>query len=136
MAFPLSVGSVLCPTSDLVPCVSTFTAQVMLFDLRVPITAGAAVELFHHSRDVPATITALEAVLDKASGEVVKANPRMLTKNSSARIQVQLRPPVGGGGTRKAVLPLEPFSVNKGMGRVLFRRGGETVGAGIVLGLL
>ena len=105
----------------------------MLFDLRVPITAGAAVELFHHSRDVPATITALEAVLDKSTGEVLKANPRMLTKNSSARVQVTLRPPVGGGGTRRAVLPVEPFGVNKGMGRVLFRRGGETVGAGVVL---
>jgi hypothetical protein len=52
---------------------------------------------------------------------------RMLTKGSSARIHVQLRP-LSSGATRRSVIPLEPFSINKSMGRVLFRRGGETIG--------
>lgn len=34
------------------------------------------VELFHHSRDVPATITTLLSTLDRASGNVTKKNPR------------------------------------------------------------
>lgn len=48
----------------------------MVFDLKYPITAGYAVELFHHSRDIPATISSLDALLDKTSGAVTKKNPR------------------------------------------------------------
>ncbi|BGP72534.1 hypothetical protein NBRC10513v2_005930 [Rhodotorula toruloides] len=127
----LSVGSVLCPRSQPVPVVSTFTAQVLVFEPKHPITAGYAVELFHHSRDIPASIVALEAMLDKTTGKVTKTSPRMLPKNSSARIRVQLRNATTGG--RSGAIPIEPFSVNKAMGRVLFRRNGETVAAGIVL---
>ncbi|GAA5857668.1 hypothetical protein JCM1840_000858 [Sporobolomyces johnsonii] len=129
-ALQLNVGSVLCPTSQLVPVVSSFTAQIMVFEPKYPITAGYAVELFHHSRDIPATIASLDAQLDKASGEVVKLKPRMLTKGTSARVHVQLRPSAGG---RSSAIPLESFSANKSMGRVLFRRNGETVAAGIIL---
>lgn len=71
-----SVGSVLCPPSQMVPVVSSFTAQVIVFEPKYPITAGYAVELFHHSRDIPATIASLDAILDKASGQVTKAKPR------------------------------------------------------------
>lgn len=55
----------------------------------------------------------------------------MLPKNSSARIRVQLRNAATGG--RSGAIPIEPFAVNKAMGRVLFRRNGETVAAGVVL---
>ncbi|TNY24697.1 hypothetical protein DMC30DRAFT_345421, partial [Rhodotorula diobovata] len=130
----LSVGSVLCPPAQPVPVVSAFVAQIIVFEPQYPITAGYAVELFHHSRDIPATIVGLEALLDKTTGQVTRSNPRMLTKNTSARIRVQLRAAPSAG--RTAGIPLEPFSVNKGMGRVLFRRGGETVAAGIVLEVL
>ncbi|GEM09894.1 hypothetical protein Rt10032_c09g3911 [Rhodotorula toruloides] len=127
----LSVGSILCPPSQPVPVVSTFTAQVLVFEPKHPITAGYAVELFHHSRDIPASIVALEAILDKTTGQIIKSAPRMLPKNSSARIRVQLRNAATGG--RSDAIPIEPFAVNKAMGRVLFRRNGETVAAGIVL---
>ncbi|KAL8281054.1 hypothetical protein RQP46_006412 [Phenoliferia psychrophenolica] len=131
----LSVGSVLCPIDQLVPVVSGFSAQIIVFDLDYPIPAGASVELFHHSKDIPATISSLDAVLDKVSGAVIKTKPRMLTKSTSARIHVQLRNPTSGP-PRKAEMPLETFATNKSMGRVLFRRGGITIAAGIVLEVL
>lgn len=62
------------------------------------------------------------------------SSARMLTKGTSARIQVHLRPP-NVGAVRRAEIPLETFAVNKSMGRVLFRRGGETIAAGIVTSL-
>lgn len=55
----------------------------------------------------------------------------MLTKNTSARVRIQLRNASTGG--RSGAIPIEPFAVNKSMGRVLFRRNGETVAAGVVL---
>lgn len=89
----LGIGSVLCPQNDLVPLATTFTARIIVFDIAVPITAGSSVrtvyvslcnpqsvvcqvELFHHSRDVPATTVKLISTLDRASGKVLKANPR------------------------------------------------------------
>jgi len=59
--------------------VSAFVAQIIVFEPQYPITAGYAVELFHHSRDIPATIVGLEALLDKTTGQVTRSNPRCVT---------------------------------------------------------
>lgn len=102
----LDVGRVLCPQTDPVQLASAFTARIIVFDIQVPILAGtsvseekidlrlcvpllgllvfsrvlfslcAQIELFHHSRDVPAAISKLNATLDRASGAVIKQNPR------------------------------------------------------------
>ncbi|EJT97710.1 EF Tu GTP binding domain-containing protein [Dacryopinax primogenitus] len=132
----LDIGSVLCPPDALVPLTTTFTAQIIVFDIQLPLTSGASVELFHHSRDVPCTLTLL-STLDRTTGTVLKRNPRVLTRGQSARVQVSLREgTISGAGERVAPVPLETFTVNKDMGRILLRRGGETVAAGIVLDLL
>lgn len=185
----LDVGRVLCPPTDPITLASAFTARIIVFDIQVPILAGTSVsdhppsrsaltqtrivllsffflcwlfqiELFHHSRDVPAAISKLNATLDRASGVVTKQNPRfvffssapacahcvvitimddnaalpcprVLTKGASAEVQIAIRQAsFGGSGGRSTVIPLEPFSTNKEMGRILIRRGGETIAAG------
>ncbi|KDR83447.1 hypothetical protein GALMADRAFT_54609 [Galerina marginata CBS 339.88] len=127
----LNVGSVLCPPQELVPLTSVFTARIMVFDIQVPITAGASVELFHHSQDVPATTTKLISTIDRSSGKVLKENPRVLTKGTSAEIQISLRhTQVSGSSLTTRGIALETFSANKDMGRILIRRGGETIAAG------
>ncbi|KAF9224316.1 hypothetical protein BS17DRAFT_66895 [Gyrodon lividus] len=130
----LSIGSVLCPPTDLVRLATSFSARIIVFEVQLPITTGASVELFHHSRDVPATISKLVAILDRAVGSVTKKSPRVLTKGTSAEIEITLRgdTPSGPGAVARPI-PIEPFSVNKDMGRILLRRGGETIAAGIVL---
>lgn len=131
-AINLGIGSVLCPLTDLIPLATVFTARIIVFDIQVPITAGTSVELHHHSRDVPATTLKLISTIDRSSGNVIKSNPRVLTKGTSAEVQIGLRPsPVSNIAGRG--IPLEPFSVNKDMGRILIRRAGETIAAGIVL---
>ncbi|KIY72985.1 hypothetical protein CYLTODRAFT_285952 [Cylindrobasidium torrendii FP15055 ss-10] len=131
----LAVGTVLCPPESLVPLATMFTARIIVFDVQVPITAGTSVELFHHSCDVPATITGLLATLDRATGGVVKKKPRVLTKGVSAEVQITLRSTALSVSAPARPVPIEPFSANKEMGRILLRRGGETIGAGIVLEL-
>ncbi|KAF8322268.1 hypothetical protein DL93DRAFT_2124081 [Clavulina sp. PMI_390] len=141
----IGVGSVLCPASSLVPLASKFVAQIILFDLSLPVTSGATVELFHQSRDTPATISKLIETIDRASGKILKTKPRVLTKNSSARVEIQLRSPTtfgnpangsgattSGTGAKSVSIPIETFTANKDMGRVLLRRNGETIGAGII----
>ncbi len=39
----LSIGSVLCPPSNLVPLATSFTARIIVFDIQVPITSGTSV---------------------------------------------------------------------------------------------
>lgn len=42
----LNIGSVLCPPGDLVPLATHFIARIIVFDIQVPITAGASVIVF------------------------------------------------------------------------------------------
>jgi elongation factor 1 alpha-like protein len=56
---------------------------------------------------------------------------RVLTRGTSAEIEISLRAGTLSGPALSArPIPLEPFSVNKDMGRILVRRGGETISAG------
>lgn len=91
------------------------------------------VELFHHSQDIPAYVSKLLSMVDRSTGQAVKKSPRVLTKGVSAEVQITLR---SAGGTGRAYsVPLETFATNKEMGRILIRRSGETVAAGIVLSI-
>jgi elongation factor 1 alpha-like protein len=57
---------------------------------------------------------------------------RVLTKGMSADVEITLRVSGMSDPNAKArPLPLETFSTNKDMGRVLIRRGGETIAAGM-----
>jgi elongation factor 1 alpha-like protein len=72
-------------------------------------------------------VSKLLSTADRSTGKV-KKSPRVLTKGLSADVQITLR---SAGGTGKAYsVPLETFKTNKEMGRVLIRRGGETIAAG------
>ncbi|KAI9488306.1 P-loop containing nucleoside triphosphate hydrolase protein [Zychaea mexicana] len=119
----LSSGCVLCNPLHPVPVTTSFTAQIVVFDLKVPITNGYPVILHHQSLDEPASIVKLNAVLDKSTGEVIKRNPRHLSKGMTAKVKIQL--------TNRAI-PLETFKENKQLGRIMLRKGGETVAAGVV----
>jgi elongation factor 1 alpha-like protein len=44
----LVIGNVLCPPTDLVPLVTAFTARVIVFDIQLPVTAGASVRRWSH----------------------------------------------------------------------------------------
>ncbi|WVF71966.1 hypothetical protein IAT40_006776 [Kwoniella sp. CBS 6097] len=138
-AIHLSIGTVLCPTALPVPLVNKFTAQILVFDLSSPIITGTAVELFHHSMNLPATISKLVSISEK--GQVVKKNPRVLQKGTTATVELTLRSNNGNGNSNASSskapsIPLETTADNKEMGRVLIRRGGETIAAGVVLELL
>ena len=39
---------------------------------------------------------------------------------------------MSGPGGQNSAIPLEPFRINKDMGRILLRRNGETVAAGMI----
>ncbi|CAG8466063.1 3937_t:CDS:10 [Ambispora gerdemannii] len=120
----LSIGAILCSPSHPVQVTSHFLAQIVVFDVKVPITKGFPVILHHHSLDEPASIVNLIAVIDKSSGEVTKKNPRHLPKSTTATVEIKL--------TNRPI-PLETFRENKDLGRITLRKGGDTVAAGVVI---
>lgn len=70
----------------------------------------------------------MESLLTLVLGDLL----RVLTKGVSAEVQITLRAQgMAGPTTRPQPIPLEPFAVNKDMGRLLLRRGGESIAAGI-----
>ncbi|KAL1915350.1 uncharacterized protein VTP21DRAFT_6808 [Calcarisporiella thermophila] len=119
----LSTGSVLCSPEHPVPSVTKFIAQVVVFDVKVPITKGFPVLLHQQSMNEPATISRLISILDKTSGEVIKKSPRHLSKSTTATIEINLN----------RAIPLENFKENKELGRITLRKGGETIAAGVVI---
>ncbi|KAI8326916.1 P-loop containing nucleoside triphosphate hydrolase protein [Blakeslea trispora] len=119
----LSQGCLLCSASNPVPITSTFEAQIVVFDIRIPITPGYPVVLHHGSLDEPASIVKLVEILDKSTGEVVKKNPRILSKGMTAKVHIKLS---------QHPIPLETFKDNKQLGRIMLRKDGETVAAGVV----
>lgn len=119
----INIGSVICPPTALVPMVSSFIAQILVFEPTMPMLAGTALELFHHSSNLSVTLSELIATLDLKTGAILKQKPRVLSRGVTAKVRVTLAQPT----------PLEPFAVSRDMGRVLLRMHGETVAAGIVL---
>lgn len=55
---------------------------------------------------------------------------RVLTKGTSAEVRIVLRSTMVSGTSSTVRIPLETFAANKDMGRILLRRGGETIAAG------
>ncbi|KAG0270634.1 hypothetical protein DFQ27_002625 [Actinomortierella ambigua] len=123
----VSTQSVLCARDHPIPITSQFAAQIVVFDVKVPITVGFPVIVHHGSHHEPGTVSKLVATIDKVTGEVVKKSPRHLAKNTTATVEIKLtgRP-----------IPLEAFKDNKELGRVMLRKGGDTVAAGIVTKIL
>ncbi|KAJ1914402.1 hypothetical protein IWQ60_008819 [Tieghemiomyces parasiticus] len=115
-----SIGSVLCPLQQPIPTTTTFIAQVVVFEVQVPVTQGFP------SRNEPAYISRLVAQLDKRTGEVTKKKPRHLPKSSTAKVEITTQRPIC----------LDTFERSKSFGRVTLRKGGETIAAGIVLRLV
>ncbi|CAD6903288.1 unnamed protein product [Tilletia controversa] len=126
----VNIGSVLCTPGAELPICSTFLAQVLVFEPSYPLVAGSQVELFHHSANVAATLTELVSITDKATGQPTKRKPRVLSKGVTAQVRITVM--AGGAAGQSRGIPVEDFKTNKEMARILLRREGETVAAGII----
>ena len=109
----LRSGDVICPPSVPIPCVTSFAVKLLAFDHIMPMHC----EIHRGRLHAPGRVTKLEAVLDKASGAVLKGKkPKLIKPGSVARVVVEV----------DDAIPLETGS------RIILRAGGETIGAGLV----
>ena len=75
-------------------CISaTSSAQIIVFDVEIPITKGFSTVCHIAQRSDPAVISKLISQVDKVTNEVVKQKPRCLTKNMSAVVEISFERP-------------------------------------------
>lgn len=109
----LRLGDIICdPVRKPILNVKAFTAKVLAFEHVMPMW----VDVFKGRLQAPAKVVALEAVLDKTSGQVEKIRPRIVKPGSVARVRIEL----------VSAMPLEP------PGRIVLRAEGTTVAAGLL----
>ncbi|KAJ1729850.1 hypothetical protein LPJ61_003325, partial [Coemansia biformis] len=117
-----SVGSVVCGPDNPIGVTARFEAKLAVFDTPVPITNGFPALLHTQSLNVPAVVCRIIEILDQRTGEVLKRRPRHIRKGATALVEI----------TTEARVCLELFQDAKELGRVMLRKGGETIAAGIV----
>ncbi len=122
----MSPGSILCDVDAPVPITRHFKAQIVTFDLNVPLTMGVPIVLHAQGYNEPGYISSLECTLNKSTGQIIKKHPRALTKNMTAMIEIKMSRPVC----------LDLFRQSKSLGRFTLRSGSVTVAAGIVTEIL
>ncbi|KAJ1748103.1 hypothetical protein LPJ78_004668 [Coemansia sp. RSA 989] len=118
-------GAVLCAPEQPVAAVTRFEAQIAVFEPRVPITNGFPVLVHVQSVSVPGAVRRIIETFDPRTGEAKRTRPRHIRRGTAARVEI----------ATESKLCLELFKDAKGLGRVMLRRGGETVAAGIVTAL-
>lgn len=113
-AVHLRTGDIACDPKNPIKLVKTFSCKLLAFEHVLPM----GVDVFRGRLQAEGRISALVALLDKGSGEVVKKRPRVGKPGEVLRVMVEL----------ERELPLESGT------RVVFREGGNTVGAGLLEG--
>lgn len=117
----LRSGDVICHTQDPVANAQWLTARIVTFQILQPLLRGSSLVLHRGRLDVPVVIRSIRSPI-KDSTEFKTA--RHVLRNAQAVVELELR-----NGT----IPIEPFAANKDVGRVILRREGATVAAGVVL---
>ncbi|KAJ2450907.1 hypothetical protein EV183_003966 [Coemansia sp. RSA 2336] len=118
-------GAVLCAPEQPIAAVTRFEAQIAVFEPKVPITNGFPVLVHVQSISVPGTVQRIIETFDPRTGESKRKRPRHIRSGATARVEI----------ATESKLCLELFKDAKDLGRIMLRRGGETVAAGIVTAL-
>ncbi|PHH65938.1 hypothetical protein CDD81_886 [Ophiocordyceps australis] len=111
-AVHIRVGDIVCDAKQPVLCGDSFTMKAMAFDHVMPMP----VDLHRGRLHVAGQIESMVALLDKATGTIIKKKPRVVQPGGVARMVVRLSTKV----------PLEAGQ------RVVIRSGGETIAAGLL----
>lgn len=121
----LRTGDILCHSDDAVTNVNAFVCQMVTFQMLRPLLTGSSVVLHRGRADIPAVVKKLELPNKKQSGEYKAA--RHITSTTQCLVTFELI---------RGVIPMEPFAQNKDLGRIIVRREGDTIAAGVVTKLL
>ena len=118
----LFVGNVVCDPDVPIACATVIQARILIFNISTPILPGAPVVFHFKSLQEQAKVIRLVEELDRSTGELKRRSPRLLTKNSSGIVDIQLHRPIC----------CELYADSKELGRFMLRQSGLTMAAGII----
>eukprot|EP00010_Vexillifera_abyssalis_P005174 CAMPEP_0201556812 /NCGR_PEP_ID=MMETSP0173_2-20130828/57888_1 /ASSEMBLY_ACC=CAM_ASM_000268 /TAXON_ID=218659 /ORGANISM="Vexillifera sp., Strain DIVA3 564/2" /LENGTH=598 /DNA_ID=CAMNT_0047969319 /DNA_START=21 /DNA_END=1817 /DNA_ORIENTATION=+ len=119
-------GTFLCDPEHPIPVVRRFQAQIITFELDIPILKGQEVMVHSQTNSESGYVNRLVALVNKGDGEVKKKKPRAIPSKASAIVEI----------TTSRHICLELFTNFKALGRFLLREKGKTIAAGIVTKLI
>lgn len=124
-AMYLRAGDVICHSTDAIQNHTSLEARVVVFAALRPLLTGSSIVLHRGRADLPAVIREIRIPHKAKPGGYKRA--RHVIGGTQAIVTVQIE---------RGLLPLETFADNKDLGRIILRREGQTVAAGIVTRLL
>mmetsp|Transcript_70554 Transcript_70554/g.147761 ORF Transcript_70554/g.147761 Transcript_70554/m.147761 type:complete len:649 (-) Transcript_70554:55-2001(-) len=119
-----SIGGGVCDIKRPIPCVDTFQAQLLVFDVDIPIMRGQQVMCYLHTETVTATISRLEKLIIK--GKPQDKRPKCLQKGNVAIVSLQ-------ASKKVCVEPKSASGPVTSLSRLILRDRGSTIAAGVVL---
>lgn len=114
----LMIGDILLSLDSKIHSVTKFHASVTMFNMPKPLLVGTPFVLFRNSASISARISKVESI------NGTKKKKMHLVSKQSAEVIIEV--------TSERPLPVAKFIDNKSLGRVVIRREGTTVGAGVV----
>lgn len=120
-----SLGGVVCDPKKPVPISDAFQAQLLVFDLDIPLMRGTQLMCYVHTETLTATLTKLESLIVK--GKPSDKRPKCLQKGNVAVVQLRV--------SRKVCIEPKPAgnAPVTALSRLVLRDRGRTVAAGVVL---
>lgn len=119
-----NIGGVICDPKRPVQCVEYLRAQILVFDLEIPMMRGQELMCYLHTETLTATLVRLEQLLIK--GKPQDKRPKCLQKGNIAVVQLKVNRKV-------CVEPKPEGGTATSLSRLVLRDRGRTVAAGVVL---
>lgn len=116
----LRIGDLICKVGSTARTVKKLTVSLHLFNMTKPLLVGTPFVMFRNNCQVPARISKLIEVI----GGKKKKKLLHLVSKQTAVVEIEIQ------GTS---VPITKYSDNKNLGRIVIRREGVTVGAGMVI---
>lgn len=117
----LSIGNVACDPANPIKLTDRMQAQIVTFDIKIPLMNGSNVIYYAQNMSETVIITKLIGICDNL-GVIKQKNPRLILSKTTAIVEFQF----------KKKIPLETYQDSRGFGRFTLRDGGRSLGAGII----
>ncbi|RLV92886.1 Elongation factor 1 alpha-like protein [Spathaspora sp. JA1] len=118
---PIRIGDLITKVGSPAHTVKKFTVSIHLFNMDKPLLVGMPFVLFRNNCHIPARIS---KIIEITSGKKKKKMLHLVSKQTAV-VEIQV--------DDNSSLALTKYSDNKVLGRVVIRREGVTIGAGIVV---
>jgi len=122
----LKYGSILCHINYPIALASKFNAEIEIFEFERPLLRGETTLMHIGLNKVLAVISKIHHTINKEDGQILKKNPRFLTKGDLASVDI----------TCEKSVCLELFQNAPLFGRVILREKDHTIAAGVIQHIL